>query len=645
MDNQLIILSILILPLIGGVIAYSFKKWSGLIHVGSSGLTFILVIISISSIDQLGIETDWFNVGNISFDVGLWYDGLSGIMTLIVSIIALMVAVFSIEYMKHDGNQPKYYAFLGLFAFSMYGIVLSSNLLLTFVFWELVGFSSYLLIGFWYQKEAPPKSSFKAFIMNKVGDAGFLLGIFAAFICFRTLNIQNIIWEVNEVGLDGIGVAPLMIFLLGFGLFLAAMGKSAQFPLQTWLPDAMTGPTPVSALIHAATMVAAGVYLLVRVFPLLSPEVLQFVLVVGGITTFSGAFAAFGQNDIKKILAYSTVSQLGYMVMAIGAGVPLAAFFHLTTHAIFKAGLFLCAGSIVHYFHETNSDANFDGQDLRNMGGLRKALPYTFATFTVFMLALAGLPLFSGFLSKELILIGLVSNKEVPFFVVVFGFASVFMTAAYMSRLYFQVFFGEKERKYFQESFYVKGVVILLAVLSFWFVFSINPMDPSASWLTKSLQPIVGYVEMGHYTMIPIISISLALFGMFIAYLYVDRHLMETQIEIVKKIFYRLSRHNFYLDQFYKSIFSKAILILANITYFVDKNVIDRLINVIAKSEVIISHVIGWVDRSIIDGLVSSVARIAMFTGSRTRSIQGGNVQVYFVWALIGLLSIFYFLN
>lgn len=645
MVDQLLILSLLVLPLVGGGLAYTLKKWSGLLHVMFSALVLGLTIWSYLTLKTVSLNTSWFLVGDTSFDVGLYYDNLSGIMVMIVSIVALMVAIFSTEYMKHDADQPKYFVFLGLFAFSMYGIVLSSNLLLTFVFWELVGFSSYLLIGFWYQKDAPPKASFKAFIMNRIGDGGFLLGIFAVLVCFQTLDIQTILWQVNELGLDGLGVEPQLIFLLGIGLFLAAVGKSAQFPLQTWLPDAMTGPTPVSALIHAATMVAAGVYLLVRVFPLLSPDVLNIIAIVGGITAFTAAFAAFAQNDIKKILAYSTVSQLGYMTMAIGAGFPLAAFFHLATHAFFKAGLFLCAGSIVHYFHETNHNENFNAQDLRNMGGLRKALPVTFWTFTVFMLALSGLPLFSGFLSKEMILTGLASNHQIPFFVVIFGFAAVFMTAAYMSRLFFQVFFGEKEREKFKESVQIKIALITLAILSVGFVFSFNPLNPFASWLTKTLIPIVGFPEMGHYPLIPFVSIGLAVFGLFISYLYTERHLMETMVGMGKKSFYRLSRHNFYLDFFYQSVVAKSVLLTADFIYFIDKKVIDVLIDSIAKAEVILSHIVGWIDRDVVDGLVKALARFTRFVGNRTRSIQGGSVQMYFVWALIGLLTMFYFLN
>lgn len=646
MANPLGILSILLLPLLGGLIAYlAGGKLAGFIQAGFSALVLLLAVLGIFGIPEEGIllNVDWFRIGWINFQIGIWYDELSAVMALVVAVVALMVSIFSVEYMRHDTGQAKYFGFLGLFAFSMYGIVLSSNLLLTFIFWELVGFSSYLLIGFWYAQEAPPKSSFKAFIMNRIGDAGFLMGLFIIYAFFKTFDLQEVMVQFGEA--SELGMTPDYIFLMGFGLFLAAVGKSAQFPLQTWLPDAMTGPTPVSALIHAATMVAAGVYLMVRLFPLLSTEVLDVIAMAGGVTAFMGAFAAFAQNDIKKILAYSTVSQLGYMILALGTGYPMAAFFHLVTHAFFKAGLFLCAGSVIHYFHETNHQEGFDGQDIRNMGGLRKALPVTFVVFTICMLSLSGIPLFSGFLSKEMILGATLSAGQMPFIIVLMAFASVFMTAAYMSRMYFQMFFGKNMHARFNESLYVKLPLIVLAVLSMAFVFVVNPLNPKSGWLTGLLDSVIAQKAMVDHPIILILSIGLALLGLFVSYLYVERHLMETQIEIVKRLLYRLSRHHFYLDHFYRKVVARGMVILAKVTYIFDKKVIDLLIDSIAKGEVIVSYIVGWFDRSVVDGLVNLAARFARFLGNRVRSVQSGNVQYYFVWALIGVLAIFYFLN
>ena len=633
---------ILFAPLVSAVISFFLlKKWAGQTLVGFSGVVLVATILAWFNLQAgSGINFDWIVAGKNVFQVGLYYDQLAGIMSVVVSIVALLVAIFSLEYMKHDRAQPRYFALLGLFAFSMYGIVFSSNLLLTFSFWELVGFSSYLLIGFWFEKEAPPISSFKAFLMNKVGDIGFLLGIFILFAYFKTLNIQSLI-ELEPLNA---GLPNALLILMGIGLFLAAVGKSAQFPLQTWLPDAMTGPTPVSALIHAATMVAAGVYLMVRVFPLLAPEVLTIIGVIGGITAFMGAFAAFAQNDIKKILAYSTVSQLGYMIMAVGAGFPVAAFVHLTTHAFFKAGLFLCSGSIIHYYHETNHDHSFDAQNITNMGGLRKVLPITFIAFTLCMLSLAGLPLFSGFLSKEMILNGLASANHLPFFVVIFGFASVFMTAAYMARLYFKVFFNgdNKEGKY-AESGVVKVPLAILSLLSIGFVFSVNPLSPDSSWLVSVLAKFDGSAVAEHFSLVPVLSIGLALAGLLFSYLYMEKKMFGGLVSGIKSMAYSLSNKNFYLDEIYNAALVRGSLQLAKAAYWWDQKVVDRVVNLIGETQVVVAYVMGWFDRNIVDGGVKLLTWTVNFAGNRTRQIQGGNLQAYLAWAVFGLLLIFYF--
>ncbi|MDW3209343.1 MAG: NADH-quinone oxidoreductase subunit L [Reichenbachiella sp.] len=634
-------LMILFLPLVGGILSYLVpNKRSGLIAVITATLILVYSVSAFFYIPfETGLDLDWITAGNQVFQVGLYYDQISGIMCIVVAIVALLVSIFSLEYMKHDAAQPRYFALLGLFAFSMYGIVLSSNLLLTFIFWELVGFSSYLLIGFWFEKAAPPISSFKAFLMNKVGDVGFLLGIFILFAYFKTLNIQALI----GLDLSQSGIPSSLLITMGIGLFLAAVGKSAQFPLQTWLPDAMTGPTPVSALIHAATMVAAGVYLMVRIFPLLVPEVLAIIGIVGGITAFMGAFAAFAQNDIKKILAYSTVSQLGYMIMAVGAGFPVAAFMHLTTHAFFKAGLFLCSGSIIHYYHETNQDHDFDAQDITNMGGLRKVLPVTFTAFTLCMLALAGLPLFSGFLSKEMILNGLASS-QLPFVVVFFGFASVFMTAAYMARLYFKVFFnnGEQKEKY-SEALVIKVPLIVLSLLSLGFVFSANPINPNSSWLLPILSSFNGSAIAQHFSLIPVLSIALALAGLAFSYFYIEKKMFEGLVNGIKTVAYSLSNKNFYLDEIYKVAIVRGALLLAKAAYWWDQKVVDRVVNLIGETQVVVAYLTGWFDRTVVDGGVKLLTWTVNFAGNRTRQMQGGNLQAYLAWAVFGLLLIFYF--
>ncbi|MEO9967423.1 MAG: NADH-quinone oxidoreductase subunit L [Reichenbachiella sp.] len=637
-------LMILLFPLLSAISSYFiFKKRAGIAAVFFSALVLVYSISAVFFIPfNTGFELDWITVGNHHFEIGLYYDALAGLMLVVVSIVALLVSIFSLEYMKHDPGQPRYFALLGLFAFSMYGIVLSSNLLLTFIFWELVGFSSYLLIGFWFEKEAPSISSLKAFLMNKIGDIGFLLGIFILFAFFKTLNIQDLIT------LDPVhsSIPGTLLIMMGLGLFLAAVGKSAQFPLQAWLPSAMTGPTPVSALIHAATMVAAGVYLMVRVFPLLAQEVLVVIGIVGGLTAFMGAFAAFAQNDIKKVLAYSTVSQLGYMIMAIGAGLPEAAFFHLITHAFFKAGLFLSAGSIIHYYHDTRHEADFDPQDIRNMGGLSRVLPSTFIAFTLCMLSLAGLPLFSGFLSKELILNGLMSADHLPGYVVFFGFVSVFMTAAYMARLYFKVFFNQVSAggKYSEASM-VKWPLFCLSLLSIAFIFTVNPLNPSGTWILNMLGAVQNVTEAQHSLMVPILSIGLALSGLMISYLYVQKELLKGPMRLVKSMVHGVSNNNFYLDQMYHFMIVEGSIRVARLASWWDQKVIDRGVNYIGGSQVVLAYLVSWIDLRVVDGLIHLMTRLVSFMGHRTRQVQGGNVQAYLAWAVAGVLLIFYFLN
>jgi len=316
--------------------------------------------------------------GRITVDLGVLIDNISVIMIVVVSLISMLVHFFSIAYMKGDKRYNRYFAYLGIFTFSMNGIVFTHNLLMMYIFWDLVGISSYLLIGFWYEKDSASNAAKKAFIANRVGDVGMFLGILLLFITYHTFTFDKIFAQISH------GIIPFnsgfWLTVTGILIFCGAIGKSAQFPLHVWLPDAMEGPTPVSALIHAATMVAAGVYLIVRVFPLLSGGALEFIAIIGAISALIPATIALTQNDIKKVLAYSTISQLGYMVMGLGVGAYSFAFFHLITHAFFKALLFLGSGSVIYAMHHE--------QDIRKMGGLRKKMPITYYTFLLATLAI-----------------------------------------------------------------------------------------------------------------------------------------------------------------------------------------------------------------------------------------------------------------
>ena len=377
------------------------------------------------------IRTDWLSVGDLKVDFGLRLDALSLLMTLVVTFVASFIHLYSAGYMHDDPGFSRFFAGLSLFTFSMLGIVLSNNFLQMFIFWELVGVSSYLLIGFWFEKPSAADAAKKAFITNRIGDLGFILGILLVWATLGSLHFATL-EEALKQNPQALGALATTAGLL---IFCGAVGKSAQFPLHVWLPDAMEGPTPVSALIHAATMVAAGVYMLCRVFFLLSPAALMVIAVVGGFTALLAALMAVQQNDIKRILAYSTLSQLGYMVMAVGlarsSGDPSPAMFHLVTHAFFKALLFLGAGSAILATHHE--------QDIWQMGGLRKKTPVTYWTFMVGTLALCGVPPFSGFYSKDAILAA--AQHEWPLFALAVLVAV--LTTFYMFRLVFVAFHGE----------------------------------------------------------------------------------------------------------------------------------------------------------------------------------------------------------
>ena len=417
MDNIFINYSlfILFLPLAAFVIQIFFGKrlprqgdW---VSVGAIIITLILsiamfvaMLLDYNPAFKQEASFTWLDMGAFSIQLGFLVDNITVIMLLVVALISTCTHVFSLKYLEGDIRYSRYFAYLGLFTFSMNGIVLANNLISMYMSWELVGVSSYLLIGHWFEKDSAANAAKKAFLTNRVGDIGFFIGIMLIYTAIGSFAFGDIFEGVAAGTLSG-----TTLTLAGVGLFLGAMGKSSQFPLHIWLPDAMEGPTPVSALMHAATMVAAGVYLAVRLFPLFTPEALLVIAYVGGFTALFAATIAITQNDIKKVLAYSTVSQLGYMILAVGTGVYTAAFFHLLTHAMFKANLFYGSGSVIHSMHHAlheKHDHETDAQDMRNMGGFKDKMPITYWSMLVSTLAIAGVPLFSGFLSKDAILAG-----------------------------------------------------------------------------------------------------------------------------------------------------------------------------------------------------------------------------------------------
>jgi NADH-quinone oxidoreductase subunit L len=451
-------------PLVAALVITLFTqrwKWlSATLSIGAIVLGFALSLRLFIALAFHGQQhwphtIQWLTVGNVRIEFGMTTDALSILMLLVVTGVGSAIHIYSLGYMKGDPGFSRFFACMSLFTFSMLGIVLANNFIQIFIFWELVGVSSYLLIGFWFEKPSAADAGKKAFLVNRIGDFGMMLGVLLLWSHTGTFNFAEL-----PAKLAGIPAGTLT--LIGALIFCGAVGKSAQFPLHVWLPDAMEGPTPVSALIHAATMVAAGVYMLCRVSFLILPSETALTLIawIGGITAIMAATIAIAQNDIKRILAYSTLSQLGYMVMAVGLGGPTQAMFHLTTHAFFKALLFLGAGSVILALHHE--------QDIWKMGGLWKKTPVTFWTFLIGTLALAGVWPLAGFYSKDEILL-MAMHKSTPLFVI--GTATAFLTAYYMGRECFVVFFGKPRDQHAyehaHESPWVMTVpLILLAVFS-----------------------------------------------------------------------------------------------------------------------------------------------------------------------------------
>ncbi|QSE95946.1 NADH-quinone oxidoreductase subunit L [Fulvivirga lutea] len=602
-----------------------------------------LILLSASWGNPLKYHLDWFSIGSTSYTLTFFIDRITGLMLFIVTFISALVHWFSIDYMKEDAGRNRYFALLGLFTFSMLGILISSNLLIIFMFWELVGLSSYLLIGFWFTKESAAKASKKAFIVNRIGDIGFVIGLALAWFNFHSFDLLIIQESLGSISL----LSPGLVSICGFMFFLGAMGKSAQFPLQVWLPDAMEGPTPVSALIHAATMVAAGVYLMIRVSFLLSADVLIIVAVIGAITAFMGAYASLFQNDIKKVLAFSTISQLGYMIIGVGVSTPDAAFFHLLTHAFFKAGLFLGAGAIIYAIHKAYTNETLDAQDMRNMGGLKSAMPITFAAFLVFSLALIGIPFTSGFLSKEAVLLGAIHSATTQggmyWLIVILGFVSVALTSYYVIRMLALVFFGShrasNQNAIKESSLTFKIVLIVLAIGSVGFVWSFNPFSVEGSWVLSSINlRNFNSSELPHL-LTSTVSLACILIGASIAwYGYRKGNLTSNSQSIPRNI----SLNNWYLDDIYQLLLIKPFTSFAQILKRLEHKIIDRIVNLIGIGTAVLSHVIGWLDRHVVDGFVSASVYVVGRTGLITKSVQGGKVQSYILLAILGLIIIIF---
>jgi NADH-quinone oxidoreductase subunit L len=553
----------------------------------------------------------WLNLGELKIDLGLRLDSLSLLMLLVVTGVGAAIHIYSYGYLRDDRALGRYFASLSLFMFSMLGIVLADNLVMMFIFWELVGVSSYLLIGFWYEKPAAADACKKAFITNRLGDFGFILGIILVWAALGSVNFGELQQRLLKAPEAWAGVAALA----GLLLFCGAMGKSAQFPLHVWLPDAMEGPTPVSALIHAATMVAAGVYMLCRIFFLFGAHsvwpaplafldgvtALDLIAWIGGLTALLAALIAVQQNDIKRILAYSTLSQLGYMVMAVGLTGPTAAMYHLTTHAFFKALLFLGAGSVIYACHHE--------QDIWHMGGLKKKMPVTFWTFLLATLALCGVPPLSGFYSKDEIL---ATASQHSAFLFILATLVALLTTFYMSRLVLVTFFGTNRSEHAAHAHESPKVMVWpLVVLAFptifagfWGIDSFfgRQLSPeSAAYHGDFLEAL--FAPFGHAPLAALAGLGATVFGFSFAYtLYAraDKDPLPAKLGA----FARAMRERFYCDELYSGV--------------------------IALTHEAVSKFADWFDRWIIAGLgVRGLHGSTELLGRALRLVQTGNLQTY----------------
>jgi len=608
--------------LLGRSVIRGNAHWVAMPAVFGSWVISLLVLLDINDTEHALSQRlfTWIPAGDFDIAVSLYADHLTAIMLMVVTTVGLLVHVYSVGYMHGDPGFYRFFSYLPLFVFSMLMLVLADNLLVLFVFWEAVGLCSYLLIGYYFRRRSAGNAARKAFIVNRVGDLGFGLGIMLAFWTFGTITFHG------EEGLferaynhEALGIAGGTMTLMGILLFIGACGKSAQFPLHVWLPDAMEGPTPVSALIHAATMVTAGIYMCARSYTIFisSETAMLIVTIIGAFTALMAATIALAQNDIKRIVAYSTLSQLGYMAFAIGTGAWVAAIFHLMTHAFFKGLLFLGCGSVIHGMHEE--------QDIQKMGGLRKYMPLTFWTFLIGSLANAGVFPLAGFWSKDEIILGAwISDYWIGPFASIVGLLAAFLTALYMFRLVFLVFFGKERfdtsRLHPHESGYWMAVpLVFLAVASA--VVGFVGFPPEDGWFHHFVHHTFHHVEVHHVSLTQtatfgVISTVVALGGILAAYLTYHKGAISAEALAARfPAAYRFLYNKWYFDELYDRIFVQPLSRFAVFLWRI-------------------------VDVGVIDAAVNGVATGIAATSQRVRHVQTGLVANYALAIALGMVLI-----
>lgn len=667
--------AIVLLPLLAFVINVCLPGktnkaagWVSTLAIFISFVSAIIVFTKLWNQPQLHWQFKWFTIGATNVYAGMWLNNHSVIMLLLVPAIALPVHIYSTAYMKHDERYKRYFTYLSLFCFSMLALVVADSMITFYVFWELVGFSSYLLIGFWFTKEKAVLANKKAFIVNRIGDVGLLIAILIIFVQSGSFDLNQLFGSygliaqsqtVNGLWIGASTTLPVFWqYVACGGVFLAVAAKTAQFPLHTWLPDAMEGPTSVSALIHAATMVAAGVFLLGRLYPLFTPTELDILAGIGCFTAFMAATIALTQNDLKRILAYSTISQLGFMVMGMGIGAYASSLFHLVTHAFFKCLLFLVAGVVIHEVAHIKEENNLDidPQNILNMGGLRKKLPFTFMAALVGAAALIGLPITSGYLSKDGILIQAVSWAEQrSFWYMLVPIGAIFatgLTAFYVSRLIVKVFFGEfkLEKVHPHIKFHIsdggwqyKVPLFMLAACSLFPVFSYNPVAYEDAWVFRGFatETALDRVNIFH-TIIPLGVTIVSVFVIYFAYsVYVKRNSWSAP---QNSVLFKLSYNQWYIDAFYNKVIVGGVLLISKASSWVDRNVIDGFIHLLTNVVIGLAKVAAWFDYNVIDGVSRLLTFIVRVTSNFIRYFQSGKIQYYLFSMMAIVLVLFIYL-
>jgi NADH-quinone oxidoreductase subunit L len=696
---------IFLLPLLSYVLLFFFGEklprrgdWLGIGLLGAAWVLSLKIFAHFWTVSdpahQVEQSWNWFSLGQLSVDFGILVDGMTAVMLVVVTTVSFLVHLFSSGYMWGDRRYARYFAFLGWFTFAMLGIVLSNSVFFLYIFWELVGVASYVLIGFFFHKHSAADANKKAFLVNRVGDLGFWLGILIFFTAIGSFNYNELFQGVAAGGLQG-----GLLTAAGVLLFMGAVGKSAQVPLHVWLPDAMEGPTPVSALIHAATMVAAGVYMTARLLPLFSPDALLVVAYTGAITAIFAATIAIVQTDIKRGLAYSTLSQLGYMVMAVGVGSATAGMFHLTTHAMFKACLFLGSGAVIHAMHHQ--------QDMRFMGGLRHKMPITAAAMIISTIAISGVPPFSGFWSKDAVLAAaLAFGMEHPAHYAPFVMALIaaVITGFYMFRIVFMTFFGKPRDQEAHDHAHEVGwrMATPLVVLGFLAIVSGGLPGMGTGWFERFVgEPHVEVVADAHgyeadhgggmvadehaadphgeeslvgdthgtpaedphgvepaghdaadahgdghhdihhiaHERAMIMSLFAAGLGILLSWLfYIRRTFKSEAVQAAFPDVHRTLDNKYWFDEFYRDHVVANVLRLAKLSAGFDRIVVDGLVNGTGYLTRFAGDVSGHIDRLFVDGLVNAVGDVMRGFGSLVSSWQTGRVQNYFLGLVGGLV-------